>query len=284
MNETIYLASYPKSGNTWFRTFISNLLHEDERDINSIDTDGIASGRKPFDEMLGINSSDLDFEEIDRLRPLVYKRISGCATKRKFLKVHDAYTMTNDGTPLFPSENSKAIYIVRNPLDVSVSFSYHLSVDIDRAIENMGKGDFSFCGNDNRLHKQLRQQLLSWSLHVSSWMNAKDMEVYFMRYEDMKLNPFETFKKAVDFIGMDVTKEQIIKAIGLSDFNRLKKQEEEKGFKEKPVGMESFFRKGQIGDWKNHLNQDQVKRIIEDHGHMMLKLGYTKDNGEIVYK
>src|SRR6056297_2434972 len=73
--NTIWLASYPKSGNTWFRVFLSNLFSEtpEPADINSLHETPIASARQPFDEATGLPSSDLTFEEVDHLRPEVYR-------------------------------------------------------------------------------------------------------------------------------------------------------------------------------------------------------------------
>ena len=105
MNNIIWLASYPKSGNTWFRIFLSNLLNEKEEpaDINKItSTHGIASARHLFDELTGIEASDLSQNEADLLRPGVYKLISDEARQTLFIKAHDAYKFLPDKSPLFP--------------------------------------------------------------------------------------------------------------------------------------------------------------------------------------
>ncbi|HJX72016.1 MAG TPA: hypothetical protein VJ346_08695, partial [Bacteroidales bacterium] len=74
MNEQkkiVWLASYPKSGNTWFRIFLTNLLnHTNEPvDINNLYPSTIASSRSLFDEATGLESSDLTLDEIELLRP-----------------------------------------------------------------------------------------------------------------------------------------------------------------------------------------------------------------------
>ena len=73
--KIIWLASYPKSGNTWFRVFLSNLLSHSDKpaDINNLYATPIASNRELFDEATGISSSELTLDEIDNLRPLVYE-------------------------------------------------------------------------------------------------------------------------------------------------------------------------------------------------------------------
>jgi len=94
MSNLIYLASYPKSGNTWFRTFITNLIKDSDCDfsINDMKTDGIYSSRPMFDNVVGVKASMLSFEEIDKLRPLVYEKISESIQRNLYVKVHDAYT------------------------------------------------------------------------------------------------------------------------------------------------------------------------------------------------
>ncbi len=72
----VWLASYPKSGNTWMRAFLSNYLADGDKpvDINSLDTGGpIASARTIFDEAVGVEASDLTQDEIERYRPRVYR-------------------------------------------------------------------------------------------------------------------------------------------------------------------------------------------------------------------
>jgi len=284
MANLIFLASYPKSGNTWVRTFISNLINEKDEcvNINNLNTDGIYSSRQILDSVMGIESSDLSPEEADIQRPKVYNHLAKKINRNLYIKAHDAYTYLEDGTPLFSTVNTKAIYIIRNPLDVAVSFANHISKDLDTSIEYMRTPDFCFCLNDHNATPQLRQKLLSWSLHVESWVKASEIDVHFVRYEDMKLDAYNTFKKIVEFIGLDYNETQIQKAISKSDFNILKEQEQKNGFKERLGKCNSFFRKGEVGDWRNHLSQEQSAKIINDNKEMMKQFGYLdKDNNPI---
>lgn len=285
MSGIVWLASYPKSGNTWFRTFISNLLNEKEEEvsINHLKTDGIFSSRQILDRITGMESSNLTFDEIDRLRPLAYNYLAQTVNKNLFIKVHDAYTYLPDGSPLLGTVKAKAIYILRNPLDVAVSFANHVSKDFDHIIKVMGDESYAFCKNEDSLPNQLRQRLLTWSSHVESWTQAKKLPVHLVRYEDMKLEPVATFTKAVRFIGIDCSEEQIEQAIKLSDFEKLKSEEQLQGFKEKPYKTAAFFRAGQVGDWRNHLTDKQVEQLLVDHRVTMRKFGYMDDAGNALY-
>lgn len=287
MKKIIWLASYPKSGNTWFRIFLSSLLGDENEpaDINKItSTHGIASARHIFDELTGIEASDLSHDEVDVLRPGLYDRISGETTETLFIKVHDAYTFLPDRNPLFPPSATKGIiYIVRNPLDVAVSNSNHNSCPVQQSIDMMCDGNHSLCARSKKLKDQLRQKIGTWSDHVMSWTDASEQDVHVVRYEDMKQSPVETFTSAIKFAGLNFGTKAVAAAINKSSFGEMQKQEKEKGFKERPIGAPSFFRKGEVGSWREQLTTEQVKQIIGCHSAVMKKFGYLTGDGETVF-
>lgn len=283
----IWLASYPKSGNTWFRVFLSNLLNKTEQpvNINELMETAIASNRRLFDEYSGLNSSDLSHEEIDALRPDVYRLQSAETNQLIYKKVHDKFYYVRENQALFPPEISKgAIYFIRNPLDVLVSFAFHNAIDVEKMLEGFNNSSYALCAKQGKLHNQLRQLLGSWSEHVKSWTEQKELSVHLMRYEDMVKTPEETFTKAVRYIGLKHSKKEITEAIKKSDFSVLSTQEKEQGFKEKMIRSEAFFRKGKPGDWKNHLTDEMVNQIVSTHKETMIKYGYfIEQTGEILF-
>jgi hypothetical protein len=273
----IWLASYPKSGNTWFRAFLTNLLNKPETaaDINNLYPSTIASSRQLFDNLSGISSADLTMEEIEQIRYKIYQHEALETNETIYHKIHDAYTHSRSGTPIIPADVTKAVvYFIRNPLDVAVSFAHHLATSIDRTIKIMNNENYAFCYHNDRLSNQLRQKLLSWSSHVKSWVDNSNLPLLVIRYEDMHSDTFNTFKKAVNFIGLDVSDDEITSAIEKSRFENLKKQENEKGFREKNIKASNFFRKGTAGDWKNILNSRQINDIIRYHKKTMERFGY----------
>jgi hypothetical protein len=273
----VWLASYPKSGNTWFRAFLTNLLEKPDQqaDINNLYPTTIASSRQMFDEITGIPSADLTASEIDLIKPELYRSEAAETGETIFHKIHDAFTLAPDGNPLIPVDVTKAVlYFIRNPLDVAVSFANHLATNIDKTIRIMNNNNYAFCGKEDRLFNQTRQLLLSWSRHVQSWIDESKLPILVIRYEDMHTAPFETFKRATGFIGIEATDEAISKAIEKSAFENLKKQEDEKGFREKNISSGSFFRKGKAGDWKNVLTENQVRQLIRNHKKVMRRFGY----------
>ena len=284
MNGIIWLASYPKSGNTWFRVFLTNLRGEEDgpAQINKLGSTPIASARGIFDDEAGIEASDLTPDEIDRLRPEIYTHLAEQAEETPFMKVHDAYISNDKNIPLFPKEaTAGAIYIIRNPLDVAISFAHHSGWDYDKAILRMADEAFAFCAKPKRLHNQLRQKLMSWSSHVKSWTEQTLFPVCVLRYEDMKQKPVETFEKAVRFSGLEYGREEILKALEASSFEELQRQEKENGFKEKSSASEMFFRKGEVGAWREELSEAQAKRIIDNHRIVIQRFGYLNTNDNI---
>lgn len=282
----IWLVSYPKSGNTWFRVFLTNLLSESNvpASINDLAETSISSSRKIFDEYTGLSSSDLTFEEIDNMRPDVYRMQSQESEELLFKKVHDKYYTVAKDQSLFPSEISKgAIYIIRNPFDVLVSFAYHSAKPVEKMISAFNNSNYAFCDKNDKLQNQLRQIMGSWSDHVNSWTEQNNIPVSIVRYEDMIHDTVKTFSKTVEFIGIKKSKFQIEEALKKSDFSVLSKQEKENGFKEKMIKSKSFFRKGKSGDWQNHLNEKMMKEIIANHIKVMSKFGYLDSNNIPIY-
>lgn len=273
----IWLASYPKSGNTWFRIFLTNLLQKRETpaNINNIEGAPIASSRQMFDQATGLSSSDLTSYEIEQLRPTVYRVLSKSYTNLTFHKIHDAYTLLPSGEPLIPSDITLgAIYFIRNPLDVAVSFAHHTNKNAAAMIKAMNDDQYSFCEKKGRLHNQLMQKLDTWSGHVESWTSQKAFPVHLVRYEDLLSNPVAEFTKAIRFAGLQFTVSEIEKAVKFSSFTEVKKQEEIEGFKERSPSAENFFRKGIRDDWKKELTSKEVEEVLQNHSEMMKKYGY----------
>lgn len=278
MKRIVWLASYPKSGNTWFRVFLTNYLRNaaEPARINELEATPIASGRHAMDEALGYDSGELTFDEVDALRPDVYRHEAGRAAGRIYRKVHDAWTRLPDGRPLFPPEATVgALYFVRDPRDVCVSFAHHSGHgDFDRLISRMADADFCFCETPLQEAHQLRQRLLTWSGHVRSWVDNGEFPVRVVRYEDMLREPEAAFGAAVEFLGLPRDRERLRRAISFSRFEELRTQEEREGFHERQRG-ERFFRRGEAGSWRDELTADQAERIIAGHAEVMSAFGYV---------
>jgi aryl sulfotransferase len=275
MSSICWLASYPKSGNTWLRIFLASLLSGGAADINAIPFLGRhAAGRVGFDNTLGIAGADLTLEQQADLRPRAYETWAAHADRPVYCKTHDAYHSTPSGEPLFPAAvTGGAIYVVRDPRAVAVSLASSKAEPIDRAIARMDDPDEMLSGSTARLHQHMRQRLLRWSEHVESWLGAP-FPVHLLRYEDMHADPHAAFAAASAFLGLPHGPEQIAAAIDASSFSRLQAQEGAAGFVEKPYPMAAFFREGRTDGWRRELTLEQAARIVAAHGPVMRRLGY----------
>ncbi len=212
------------------------------------------------------------------LRPEVYRFMAGSSDEVIYHKIHDGWIILPNGKPLVPAEVTRAvIYFIRNPLDVAISFAHHSAITIDKTIDMMNDPGYSFCSRETKLHNQTRQRLLTWSGHAESWIDISGLPVLVIRYEDMLAETFEVFRKATEFTGIKATDQKIRRALEFSRFDIMKKQEKEKGFREKAARSESFFRKGISGDWKNVLSGRQVEKIVNTHRRAMVRFGYWPD-------
>jgi len=275
-HKILWLASYPKSGNTWFRAFLSALMNEGKVDINKMDTDGIFSFRQSFDLVTDIDSRDLYDEEAKLIIADVQRFI---ASENDFLtitKIHDAFGTDPEGKNLVPEDVTHcALYFIRNPLDIAGSLAHHNQSSIEEAVAMLCNSNAVLGHQKNNLNKinQFSQYLSDWSSHVKSWTLKPTFPVLVTRYEDMLTDPFVTFSKAVEFCGLVYSPSDIRKAIASTSFDLLKQQETEKGFRERK-GSGQFFRKGSMGNWEEELSPDQIKRIKEMHREVMDQYGY----------
>lgn len=280
----VWLASYPKSGNTWFRIVLSRVLNQSVCPdyINDIDTilgSPMVVNRMWMNRISGFDTALLSDDELDMLRPAAYEWYAGQVGKSVYIKIHDAYTFVDASTPLFPVKGCLgAVYFIRNPLDVAISLAHHAKCPVDWSIHMMANPKFSVPLN-TRNDRQIRQQISSWSNHVNSWVSNPPFKVLVLRYEDMLANPLATFAEGMEFLNLAVSKANLSKAIEDASFDKLQRQEAQFGFREKPPGEGSFFRKGIVGDWKASLNEAQIHKIIQDHGEVMREYGYLNEVG-----
>lgn len=282
MGGIFWLASYPKSGNTWFRSVLRTCMAgaEEAADINALQTGQIASSRAWVDDVAGFDTADLTQEEIEALRPHVYRWTAAETAATGYHKIHDAYRMTREGRPITDDAATRgAVYILRNPLDVAPSLAAHSGTDIDTAIARMGDPGHALARATRALPGQLLQRIGSWSDHVTSWVDAPGLVPHLLRYEDMLARPDESFGAALAFLGQARDADNVARAVRLCRFETLARQEAERGFRERPAQAERFFRQGRAGGWREVLSPGQVARILADHGPAMARFGYLDADG-----
>jgi hypothetical protein len=269
----IWLASYPKSGNTWLRAFLCNLLQNPSKplDINRLGEFISSDDRRDlYEAAAGAPLDGLSDAQIAALCPWVQASLAQSAPNAVFVKTH-AYLGTRHGTPQINLEvTAGTIYVVRNPLDVVISLADHYGFGLDRAVDALGTSGFASAPNENRV----AQVIDTWSVHVESWTRTPHPTLHVVRYEDMLAKPEKTFGAIAAFLQLSPPRARLRKAIEFSSFRTLKKQEAQHGFAERsPVGSR-FFREGRSGQWRKVLSPQQVDRIVADHGEQMERFGY----------
>ena len=188
----IWLASYPKSGNTWARSFLFNLIKlmvgDDPRsqDINAVSELSIWDvSAKRYQEILGKPPHEAGRAAVAAARPRVQEAIADELPGISLVKTHNALVMDRGHPAINTRVTSGAVYIIRNPLDVAISFAHHMGRTIDDAIARMGTKDLETELND----KSVYEVYGSWSQNVYSWTRKPNPAIFVMRYEDMHREP-----------------------------------------------------------------------------------------------
>jgi hypothetical protein len=274
----VWVASYPKSGNTWIRAFLHNLVRlrtgeDGEQDINEMarfstwDLD-----KKRYAKFLGFEPDNAAHRsEIAATRHAVHRQIADSIDGLLFIKTHNCLVMDRGHSTINFDVTAGAVYVVRNPLDVAISYAHHSGVTIDDAIARMAVTDAETAGSDSAVYEVHG----SWSQHVWSWTRNPHRALHVVRYEDLLADPQNVFAAMARHLLLDSTRRRLIKAIEQSSFARLQAQEREKGFRERPASADqNFFREGRAGQWKDVLTSAQIDRVVRDHGEQMQRFGY----------
>lgn len=266
----VWLASYPKSGNTWVRCLIASL----QTGAAQVDLGGLArrlpnaAPRAWLERFVDVDNGDLLPAELKLLRAAAHRE---CAAQGiSLLKVHDCYDPV-----LFPADVTLGtVYIVRDPRDVAPSWADHMGVDQDTAIRRMGDPELTMSKALHVYRPQAPQQYGSWSGHVSSWLQHAPGPRLVLRYESLKAQPLHEATRLALFLGLPDNPSYIARAVEACRFEALRDAEERDGFGERAASQEWFFRQGLAGAWRATLSPPQVARLVADHGEMMEWLGY----------
>ena len=269
-----WLASYPKSGNTWVRTLLYAYKYGKFNNLNQIKLD-IAS-----DSMPGVwySASPVPWGLLNDEQKLLtrYSALLNLIMNypNLIIKTHNANLRVNS-VELIPNEiSTTSVYLIRDPRDIAISFSEHLGASISDTIKKMS--DTGMVLHSETENNGIYQHLGSWSTNVETWIKPRKFNHTIIKYEDLLLNPEQEFRKIVNtYNGINsINDKKIKKAIKYCQFSKLKEKEKSKGFDEASHHTE-FFKRGKSGTWKDILTEEQVKKIEQDHGETMECVGYN---------
>jgi hypothetical protein len=281
MGNLVWLASFPKSGNTWLRLFIANYLMNAKEPfpINKAHllTFGDMMGA-PYEKLAGKPLAELDDEMIDALRPRVHRALAAQKADIMLVKTHQAVILRGRYPTVTPDVTRASIYVVRNPLDVAVSYAHHYGRQPSEIIEALDSPWHKLPGDKKSI---VTQYLGRWSDHVLSWVDDGALAPLVLRYEDMKREPHREFTRAIRHLGMDVDEERLDRAIGFSSFDELSRQESKAGFVERSKNTDRFFRGGRIGDGVRNFDEKEIRKIIGDHREVLMRFSYLNQAGEL---
>ena len=219
------------------------------------------------------NESD---SNIHKLRNQVQKYM-GSHSETVFAKTHNA-VMNFENSPLIWLEHlAGVVYVIRNPLDMLISFSDHYNLTVDDTIEAISSPYHRI----NSTEKGIFQILGGWSNHYYSWFNVENLSPLCLRYEDMIQNPVKSFGKLMKFLGLPKDTPRLKRAIRHSSFQVVSQQETRSGFAEKSRAGHKFFRQGKVGSYRRVLSDDQIAKVIDNHGELMVEMGYLDKNGKL---
>ena len=280
----IWIASYPKSGNTWVRSLLASYLYSN----NGVFNFDLLKKIKQFPSKQYFEFFLKDFTDIKKISDYwiaAQERIRLFNKETIFLKTHSALC-TLENNPFTNKRNTKAvIYIVRDPRNVITSLSHHYSLNIDQA--------FDFINDKNRMLLKneygqgnfgIATVLGNWSEHYKSWKNINFAPILIVRYEDLINDVKKTFMSILNFLSnlmkIGIDEKKIINTIDSCRFDVLSNKEKNEGFIEsvdhKVSGKKlKFFNLGKKNDWKNLLDPKIEEQIRFKFNKEMKELGYN---------
>ena len=266
----VWLASYPKSGNTWIRLLITHYFSADKNLFENIKKIKSFPKKSQFDEI--INEETLKNEPLKLFNYFIkaQEKINK-NEKLNILKTHN-FGGSIKGNEFTNKDNTAGlIYIVRDPRSIVVSYAYHADVSFDESVD--------WILDDNRMtfnDEIYPEARLSWNINLVSWMNSPYPKLL-IKYEKLNTDTFNQFKSVLlflrKFIKFDLDDKKIKNVINDCSIKNLSELENKFGFKEKK-GKENFFRRGEIDEWKKKLSLENIKKIEQKFYKEMKELKY----------
>ena len=282
----IWLASYPKSGNTWVRFFLANILYSKKENIDLNDLDKFGS-QYPLKSQF--KNFVKDFYNINEIKNewINTQNFLNLDNKTKFFKTH--HLNCKIGTSCFTNLNNTlgVIYIVRDPRNIITSIMHHFSKESYQDAKEFIFDENRWLGavktiNNKSNDTHFPTLISSWKTHYNSWKIVKK-NFLLIKYEELILNPDNEFKKIIEYlknlVEVNIDNQKFKRAIEACSFKNLKSIESKSGFVESVLDSESdskknFFNLGPDNDWKKLLNKNIRLEIEEKFKDEMVELGY----------
>ncbi len=274
MRKIIWIASYPKSGNTYLRAFLSHYLYSKEQkpDFNLLKKIPKFERIETFQKVLNKNKINKNLDYLKYSLEVQKKLIKKFGQKNLIYKTHYFYGSINNYNFTNNENTLLFIYIIRDPREVLISYANHNNISIDHQLK-----DFT---SPNIINVIGSETIVNWSLHYKSWRSFRSVPSIFLKYEDLISNPKKNFEKLITFlsqyIDIKLDRKNLEKSIEKTSFTNLKNLENTLGFQESNKKTK-FFRSGKIDTWKKILNKNQKNKVEKAFNSEMKRLKYIKD-------
>ena len=277
----IWLASYPKSGNTWLRSIVSSLLYSKSGNFDF----ELLKNIRQFPEkqfFKDIINDFSNFNEIKRNWITAQEKINLSQNVRIFKTHQGKYTLgehnfTNDKNTL------AVIYIIRDPRNLVKSISHHFDFTLDKACKFLLSPEVIGNGKDFEEQQDGMYNLLGkWNDHYRSWTRDKN-NLLIIKYEDLIVNPGIELIKIIEFLknylNFKTNEEKNHKILETTSFRKLSKMEDQGLFKENVLNKKDkkkvkFFYLGSKNTWQDNLDKDIVNKLEKSFITEMKELSY----------
>ncbi len=281
----IWLASYPKSGNTWVRSFLNSLLFtkDNELNLNNIVINQFPN-RKHFKDF----TNDLNnFDNIAKNWVKAQEKINK-DKKIKFFKTHNIFCTIGKYSFTDLKNTMGVIHVVRDPRNVVTSIKNHFSEESYEDALNFLFDEHRFVGRNFNIKKDKYEEsdistlIASWQVHYNSW-KVFPKNYYKIKYENLIEDPEKEFFLLCNYLtqitNIHFDKKKIIKSVEQNNFDKLKDVEKKLGFIEavknkKTDNKVPFFNMGKQNNWKVLLDKNIINKIEKKFFHEMRELNY----------
>ena len=273
----VWLASYPKSGNTFLRSLLSTYFFSDDGIFNF----ELLKNISQFPDKVFFKGLNVDFNnniDIAKNCIIAQSRLNQGPNTVQFFKTHSSFYNIGGYNFTNLSNSLGVIYIVRDPRNIITSFANHYSISLLDAKDLMT--------NDNWVigKKEMKTFVSSWNFNYHSWKKFND-KFLLIRYEDLANKTESVFLEIIRFLEKilntkyNIDNEKLSKTLETTKFDVLKNLEQEEGFYEsvldpKTKKKKKFFLLGKKNDWRKILDKEIKKKIEERFKKEMIQLGY----------
>ena len=278
-----WIASYPKSGNTWLRSLLCAYYYSSDGNFNQKLLKNISQFPQKH-HFANFDCNPKIVTDTSRFWIKAQNEINR-DSKLKFFKTHNILGAINNNNFTNKENSIGGIYLVRDPRNIITSLQNHFELNKDEALKFM-LSEKKYLYDYNQANDFSDFQFISsWEKNYKSWTKQDIFPIKVIKYEELMNNTFETFKEIILFIEKITKIKKIFieskakNSIQSTSFNKMKKIEQSKGFDESVLSKNQskkipFFHLGPKNDWKKILNEDFIKNATLKFKPLLTELNY----------